>query len=223
MLVKASAISGYSISATDGHLGKVADFYFDDERWVVRWLVVDTSHWLTGRKVLLPVSALGHPNTDDKTFSVRLTKQQVKDSPDIDTEIPVSRQTEGNVFDHYGWSPYWDSGMYMVGALPISPPMIPKNLEAIRAGEIIRAREDQSDPHLRRTKTVTGHHIHAWDGEIGHVKDFILEGAGQEGADLSPLGKGYRLADQAGQSGCQPRAGEGQSGLPRRDHRRPRL
>jgi hypothetical protein len=177
MLVKASAISGYSISATDGHLGKVADFYFDDERWIARWLVVDTSHWLTGRKVLLPVSALGHPNTDDKTFSVRLTKRQIKDSPDIDTEMPVSRQMEGNVFDYYGWNPYWDNGMYMVGSLPISPPMIPKNPEAIRADEIIRARDDHGDPHLRSIKAVTGHHIHAWDGEIGHVKDFILEDA----------------------------------------------
>ena len=59
MLWHASAINGYSIEASDGELGTVSDFLFDDASWSVRWLVVDTGNWLSGRKVLLPPSALG--------------------------------------------------------------------------------------------------------------------------------------------------------------------
>src|SRR5471032_753035 len=109
MLTTASAINGYAIAASDGELGRVSDFLFDDSSWLIRWLVVDTSHWLTGRKVLLPASALGHPDAAAHKFSVRLSKDQVKGSPDVDSELPVSRQMETNIYDYYGWSPYWGS------------------------------------------------------------------------------------------------------------------
>src|ERR1700674_3826664 len=115
MLSNASAINGYAIAASDGRLGTVSDFLFDDASWLVRWLVVDTSHWLSGRKVLLPPSVLGHLDPKEKEFAVRLTMQQVKDRPAVDTELPVSRQMETNVYDYYGWSPYWGSGLYMGG------------------------------------------------------------------------------------------------------------
>ncbi len=59
MLWHASAIKGYAIQASDGAIGAVSDFLFDDVSWRVRWLVVDTGHWLSGRKVLLPPSVLG--------------------------------------------------------------------------------------------------------------------------------------------------------------------
>ena len=115
MLRNASAIDGYAIEASDGRLGTVSDFLFDDVSWMVRWLVVDTGNWLSGRKVLLPPSVLGHPDAEAKKFPVRLTMQQVKDSPDIDTERPVSRQIETGIYDYYGWSPYWGNGYYMGG------------------------------------------------------------------------------------------------------------
>ena len=58
MLRNASAIHGYAIVASDGHLGTVSDILFDDASWLVRWLVVDTGKWLSGRKVLLPTDRL---------------------------------------------------------------------------------------------------------------------------------------------------------------------
>ena len=99
MLRNTSKINGYAIVASDGHLGTVSDFLFDDVSWLIRWLVVDTGNWLSGRKVLLPAFALGHLDAERREFSVRLTRQQVKDSPDIDTKRPVSRQMEANVYD----------------------------------------------------------------------------------------------------------------------------
>ena len=115
MLWNAASLKGYAIEASDGRLGTVSDFLFDDASWLVRWLVVDTGKWLSGRKVLLPPTALGHLDEKREQFSVRLTMQAVKDSPDIDADRPVSRQMETHVYDYYGWNPYWTSGLYMGG------------------------------------------------------------------------------------------------------------
>lgn len=183
MLRNASAIKGYAIAATDGRLGTVSDFLFDDASWLVRWLVVDTGKWLSGRKVLLPPSVLGHIDPNGNEFAVSLTMQQVKDSPDIDTERPVSRQIETNIYDFYGWSPYWGgTGLLMgghggygygYGGGAIEPLPSPGSMR--RAEDIAAAQQNDDDPHLRSVEAVTGYHIHASDGEIGYVEDFLLQ------------------------------------------------
>ncbi len=183
MLRNASAVSGYAIIASDGHLGTVSDFLFDDTTWLIRWLVVETGNWLSGRKVLLPAFALGHLNLERREFSVRLTRQQVKDSPDIDTERPVSRQMETGIYDYYGWSPYWASGAdmggwgygYGYGGGAVAP--FPSPGSSRREVNIVAARRSDDDPHLRSTEAISGYHIHAKDGEIGHVEDVLIEEA----------------------------------------------
>jgi hypothetical protein len=179
MLWNASGIIGYAIAASDGVLGTVSDLLFDDVSWQIRWVVVDTRHWLSGRKVLLPASVLGHPHLQERQFPVRLTMQQVQDSPDIDTQQPVSRQMEANIFDYFGWSPYWGSGYflggyggtYKGGAIASSPALEP-GYDASDAADL-----PHGDRHLRSVEAVTGYHIHARDGEIGHVEDFLVEDA----------------------------------------------
>jgi len=179
MLWTASAIKGYAIAANDGHLGTVNDFLFDDASWLVRWLVVDTGNWLSGRKVLLPPSVLEHLDPKGQQFSVKLTMQQVKDSPDIDTERPVSRQMETNIHNYYGWSPYWGTGFYMggYGYMPYAGAASPYLGPTQRDEDIAAAPRGGDDPHLRSIEAVTGYHIHASDGEIGHVEDFLVEDA----------------------------------------------
>jgi sporulation protein YlmC with PRC-barrel domain len=181
MLRNASAIKGYAIAASDGRIGTVSDFLFDDDSWLVRWLVVDTGKWLSGRKVLLPPSVLGHPNLKEQEFTVRLTMQQVKDSPDIGTERPVSRQIETNIYDHYGWRPYWGGTGFLMGGYggygygAIAP--LPSPGSRRHAEDIAAAQRSHDDPHLRSIEAVIGYHIHASDGEIGHVEDFLVEEA----------------------------------------------
>jgi hypothetical protein len=179
MLRNSSEIIGYTIGANDGQLGKVTDFLFDDDTWLVRWLVIDTGSWLSGRKVLLPPSVLGHFSAIGDQFSVRLTMQQVKDSPCVDTDLPVSRQMEINTYDYYGWNPYWSSGLYMGGfnwgTGGMSP--VPYGEPLQRAEEIAAEEQEDNDLHLRSVKAVTGYHIQASDGEIGHVADFLVEDA----------------------------------------------
>lgn len=183
MLQNASEIKGYAISAHDGHIGTVVDFLFDDASWVVRWFVVDTGNWLSGRKVLLPPSVMGHLDPEKELFSVKLTKQQVKDSPDIDKNRPVSRQIEADIYNYYGWRPYWGSTGFWMGAYggngygdgALEP--LPSVGSIRRAEDIAAARQSDDDPHLRSVEAVSTYNIHASDGEIGHVKDFLLEDA----------------------------------------------
>ena len=155
----------------------MSDFLFDDATWLVRWLVVDTGNWLSGRKVLLPPLVLGHLHPTEHEFPVRLTKQQVKDSPEIDCDRPVSRQMETHVYDYYGWYPYWGTGLYMGGFGYLGGPMMGSSSmgSGRRQQHIPDMHQSDGDPHLRSIEAVTGYHIHATDGEIGHVEDFLVD------------------------------------------------
>ena len=99
MIVKASGTKGYHIVASDGSMGAISDLLFDNATWTLRWLVVKTGSWLMNRQVLLPASALGQLDVKARTLSVHLTKAQVKDSPGVDTPLPVSRKQEMTIYD----------------------------------------------------------------------------------------------------------------------------
>jgi hypothetical protein len=74
MLHNTQSLYGRTLSATDGEIGHVQDFYFDDQTWAARYLVVDTGTWLTGRKVLLPSDAFGDdpfPDSEHKLNDLR--------------------------------------------------------------------------------------------------------------------------------------------------------
>lgn len=176
MILHASKLRGFKIEASDGAIGAITDLLFDDSTWRVRWLVVDTGGWLSDREVLLPPSALGHVNDIGHQYAVRLTRQQVKDSPPIATDAPVSRHMERGVYDYYGWAPYWSTGFYMGGYGYTGGLMEPPG-PGFRAAEADADRDAKGDPRLRSMREVTGYHLQASDGEIGHVADFLIEEA----------------------------------------------
>lgn len=160
---------GYTIHATEGNLGKVHEFYFDDLTWTIRYMVAETGIWLLGRKILISPIALGKPDWALQTFSVNLTCDQVRGNPDIDTEKPVYRQHEAALYDYYQWPPYWQGGFASgFGAAPYP-------LFGYAMPQISPELKEQGDPHLRSTRQVTGYKIHASDGEIGHVEDFMID------------------------------------------------
>jgi sporulation protein YlmC with PRC-barrel domain len=177
MLWNASAMTGYKIEARDGQIGTVSDLLFEEVGWAIRWLVVDTGDWFPGRKVLLPLSALGQPDPALRQFPIKLTMAQIKASPGTDWDQPVSRQLEARIYDHYAALPYWDSDL--PGGL---------NVNTVFAGTsghiglLLAAGSDgigqpigHGDPHLRSIAEVTGYAIEATDGMIGHVEDLQME------------------------------------------------
>ncbi len=164
-----SSMIGYAIRATDGDLGTVDEFYFDDETWTIRYIVVETGNWLSGRKVLISPAAFGKLELESRTLSVNLTRAQVNGSPDIDTQRPIYRQHEAELHEYYQWP--WRGGYG--GAFGTTP--LPLPVDEVFVEQEASVSERRDDPHLHSSREVTGYHIHAIDGEIGHVEDFIVD------------------------------------------------
>ena len=175
MLRNVKELQGYAIHAKDGVMGEVDDLYFDDEAWAVRYLVVDTGRWLSGRKVLISPAAIGHPDWLGQTLPVSLTKAQVEGCPNIDTRKPVSRQHEAAHSAYFGYPHYWGaSDLWGTGAYPGALSIELENAEAAKSRPASAA-QNPDDSHLRSCRAVTGYHIHAKDGDIGHVADFLVD------------------------------------------------
>ena len=169
MLRSISEIINYFIEAEDGDVGRCKDFLFDDEFWAIRYMVLDTGRWLPGRKVLISPISLGKAEWLKRRFSVKLNREQIENSPPIEEHEPVSRQYERKYFSYFDWPYYW-SGGDIWGMTPYPPP--------IAVAQPERGEDMEKDPeksHLRSIKEVKGYHIHAEDGEIGHVDDYIVD------------------------------------------------
>jgi sporulation protein YlmC with PRC-barrel domain len=169
MLNKANTLKGYALDSLDGEIGKVKEFYFDDNYWTIRYLVADTGNWYRDRQVLISPYALAAVNKEKHNIAVNLTKKQIEDSPLLDSDKPVSRQFEEDYNVYYGWPMYW-SDPYMWGPSPY--PYFVRDSEKQRES----SREKAAwDAHLRSTNEVGSYNIQASDGEIGHVEDFIID------------------------------------------------
>ena len=168
MLTNSTFLKDLTIHATDGELGTVDEFYFDDETWGIRYLVVKTGGWLSGREVLISPIAAVRVDWQTKSLHVALTKKQVENSPGINTHQPVSRQHEAEFSSYYGYNAYW-GGPFLWG-----PAYYPADL-AIPSGVFTKAKEESADSHLRSSTAVTGYHVEAKDGEIGYVDGFVID------------------------------------------------
>jgi hypothetical protein len=179
MLRKTSELQRYAIRAADGEIGKVDQFYFDDLSWVIRYLVVNTGSWLTGRKVLISPISIEKADWQQEELHLSLSREQIRNSPDIETDPPVSRQREIEYYNYHGWPYYWEGGGIW------GPWPYPRNLadaETRKPGEL-KAKTipaglpagESHDPHLRSTNEVMEYHIGAIDGEVGHLEDLLID------------------------------------------------
>jgi hypothetical protein len=155
-----TAFNGFTIEARDGSVGRVSDFLFQDESWVLRWLVVDTGGWLHGRKILIHPSSLDKPDVDGRAFETSLTKAQVEASPEIGQDEPVSLQMEKGLYGYYGYDPLWGGGFYGFSQLATGAAIPPA---------------PGGDAHLRSMAELRHYDIHAVDGEVGHLADFLFD------------------------------------------------
>ena len=114
MLRKAKDLNGYKLSALDGEIGSVQDFFFDDQSWTVRYLIADTGGWLGERTVLISPYALEPAKFSKRVIPVDLTKHQIESSPSLAAHRPVSRQYEMQYYPFFGWPTYWN-GPYAWG------------------------------------------------------------------------------------------------------------
>lgn len=184
MLFAASGLIGRAVAARDGRIGAVKDFLVDDERWRVRWMVVDTGHWLPGRKVLIHPSAIAPIHLpprpalpmlsfgEQMAVAVNLTARQVEASPDAREDEPVTGQLEQRLFEHYGWDPFWAASEFGGDAAVTEPSGLPLPAEMAegRAGEA-----PPGDPHLGSAAALKGFAVHGADGEVGSLDNAMLD------------------------------------------------
>lgn len=177
MLFTTKDLEGARLAAMDGSIGQVEECFFDDAQWTVRYLVVDTGGWLSGRRVLISPSSVRDVDLANGRVIVILTREQVQDSPDVDRHQPISRQKEQALLTYYGLPPYWVP-------LPLDPVVMPVPVplpaESSATAEQETRQEDQADTddedaHLHSTRDVRGYAIQARDGEIGAVDEFLID------------------------------------------------
>ncbi len=187
MLHNVNELHGLTIGASDGDIGEVKDVYFDDKCWVIRYLVTDTGGWLSGRKVLISPFSVGKVTWTDQVMHVNLSQQQVRDSPNIDTDKPVSRQHEADHSNYYGYPGYWrGAGLWGLGAYPM--PWVGASADASLAiseprddtvtkerQERVDRERESADSHLRSGKELIGYQIAATDGLVGRVENFVFD------------------------------------------------
>ena len=158
-----ATLTGFSVIATDGALGSIRNFLFDDQSWKIRYLVIDAGSWLARRAVVLAITAVEQPDWVKRIFRVHLTKEQLRHSPDVDTEKPVSRQQEIAMQEYFGLPIYWAESDF--GAMSSLPPGRKYPVDT------------QEDSHLRSASGLAGYEVWGTDGEIGRVEGFVMDDA----------------------------------------------
>jgi hypothetical protein len=181
MLRSVKNLKGYTVVATDGAIGPVQDFYFDAQAWAIRYLVVDTGGTISNQLVFLDPATLRQPGWEAEIFPVSLTQEQVKNSPKINPDKPMSRQQESELRTYYNWPPYWDSATLLptgatTGLAPLTPiPPVPSSSAEAEALEQVLVEEALDDPNLYSANAVRGYYIQARDEDIGHIDDFLFD------------------------------------------------
>ena len=186
MLFAVSGLIGCPVKASDGPIGVAKDFLFDDQSWKVRWMTVDTHHWLPGRHALIHPSAIAPVELPPKpalpmmsfgetlTVSVGLTKQQIEASPELREDEPVTRDLQARLHDHYGLDPYWADTYFGPDAIdPLSKPIVAET--ATPQTPDMESDPGDGDPHLRSVAEVVGYQVHATDGDLGPVENILAD------------------------------------------------
>ena len=124
MLISTKDLNGSGCAATDGGNRSYRGLILDDLNWVVRYLVVDTGTWLTGRLVLLSPHALGRFDQSAGVLHMNVPRLRSRRAHRFESHLPVSRsQYEVEYYRYYGWPTYWDGGaMWGMGGFPVIVP-----------------------------------------------------------------------------------------------------
>ena len=171
MLRSLKDLERYKVSATDGDIGSVEDYLLDDQRWVVRYLVVETGGFLDRRRVLISPISFREADWATRRFHLALTKEKVRNSPSINVAKPVSRQHEEEYYGYYGYPHYWGgSSIWGMGAYP---GMLMAGTWS--QGVAAHPYKATGDVHLRSARDVQEYAVQGSDEAIGRIDDFIVD------------------------------------------------
>lgn len=172
MLRPARQLSTLALTAWDGPVGEIEDFYFDDLAWTVRYLAVRTGEWLEGRQVLLIPRAIKEIRWTEGTIHLDLSREQVAKSPPLEAEEPVSRQYQVDLHNYYNWPFYWAN----IGPVGVAGPTLDVPVPVVTAemADAVDEQGEEENRHLRSMEEVVGYEVAAKDGDAGTVSDFVI-------------------------------------------------
>ena len=174
MLRRLAELRGRRALALDGEIGKVRDAFFDEEGWIVRYLIVDTGGWLSGRKVLIDPRSVALMDHTLHTVWLSLSRARIESSPSIDLDKPVSHQHELQLNHHYGFCSDWTRSMpWGPGLLP--PAMVPITAHSGELEERGWPATPRPDPYLRSVREVLEFTLITLDGHVGAIKDVFFD------------------------------------------------
>ena len=101
------AVTGYNIQAMDGEIGHVDDFIVDEETWEIRYLIIDTGNWWSGKKILISPRWIKRISWSEAKVFVDLSRATIKQSPEYSEGSPLSREYEADLHRHYNFQGYW--------------------------------------------------------------------------------------------------------------------
>jgi hypothetical protein len=190
MLNSLTKLKEYSISATDGVIGRISDLYFDNAEWTVRYVVVETGDRFSSRKVLILPNSIKSLDAEQRVLTVSVSRAEVLASPVIDTNRPVSRQHEIRLLAHYRYPRYWErGGLARLGSYPpavssnlsfrgTSPEHRQESIDLAYLGALdAYKRHTYDDAHLGSCSALLYRLVHATDGDIGRTQDVLIDGA----------------------------------------------
>jgi uncharacterized protein YrrD len=173
MLTSLSRLDGYAVAGLDagGHLGRLRDAYFDDRRWSIRHLVVDAGHWPAHHRVLVSPWSVRGLDPARRVLRTDLTARELAESPDADSDRPVSRQHAIDLARYYG---FYGFPYHWLGTAPVSQQWMAAGGGEVAVVTLAPRLRKAGDRHLRSAREVLGYYVHAHEDDVGHVSDFLF-------------------------------------------------
>lgn len=172
MLIRAKELKTFTIDATDGEIGQVLDFYFDEDRWTVRYIVVDSGAWFSASTLLVSPAAIFSIDSPGRYINTSLSRLEVKNSPTFDRRLPLLRHSEIAYHDYFHYAYYW-AGPNLWGSA--ANPSEIRNVAAAQGGITASFAHATEHTHVHSAESVNGFQIAAVDSDVGYIKDFLLD------------------------------------------------
>lgn len=176
MLRKLSDFKGFLVYANDDKLGNVEDFYFDQDHFVFRYLVINTGKWLQNQENIISTNEITKIDFDSRKITVDLTKSEIEKSPTLDQNKPISKIKEKELIEFFGWPNYWVKDHSSESELIHAGTRERKKLLSFKALKDDKKQDpEEIESNLRSLDELIGYKIHAQDEKFGHLEDIIVE------------------------------------------------
>ncbi|MBI1938555.1 MAG: hypothetical protein HYS25_10580 [Ignavibacteriales bacterium] len=148
MLTNFRSISKYRVEALDGNVGNIHELLFDEQSWIVRYIVINTGNLFMKNLVLLQPEEFVSCDTDEEKFLVNLTKEEIINSPSVEAVKKTN----------YYWPNYWVGTHLTYGWTPFNP----------------YSKKIYTEPGINSTHEMHVYKVKAVDEQIGSVDNFIV-------------------------------------------------